>query len=90
MGESEPIEFTREDADRLTRIETTQGEFGEKMDQALELMIDHAKKHTLLEIAVDRNTRFRQNFIKTIIWVASSIAGSGLLAAGAKAVGLLG
>jgi len=90
MGESEPIEFTRDDADRLTRIETTQGDFSEKLDKILDLVVEHAKKHTELEIAVDRNTRFRRVCIKVGFWVLTSGGVAGLLTTGAKAMAWLG
>ena len=89
MTPNDSLEFTRDDADRLTRIETAQNNVAEKMDTVINLALQHAEQHKTLEIDIDRNTRFRKIVTNIAIWVATSSGLATLLAAGAKAIGWL-
>lgn len=79
-GKNEPVEFTRGDAETLVKIH-------DKIEQITEFIADHMIKHDTQDEEVESNTRFRKTTLKIMVWIFTSSAGLGLLAAGAKATG---
>ncbi len=83
-GENEPIQFTRGDADRITRIDGKQDDLHTKLDDIVDKLSEFAKSYNTLKVTVNRNRRFRRTFVKIALYVLSP---SGLIIVAAKAFG---
>lgn len=92
-GSNEPVEFTRNDAERLKVIEVKQSESHNKLDSISAkldaFLLAHVTKHVELDKRIEENARFRRIVVRVLVWMFTTSAGLGLLAAGAKAVGWL-
>lgn len=92
-GENEPIQFTRGDADRLTRLEdhtkklsSSIGNFIVKIEKYID---SHEQDNEETKDEVDANTRFRKTFKTVALWLVSSSAGILLLKTIAESFGLI-
>jgi len=87
-GDTESIQFTRGDAERIVNIEIRHGELHDKVDlmtENLNVFLEaHRVMHTELNVKVHRNTRFRRTVIKVGLW---ALAPTGTFAAVARAFG---
>jgi hypothetical protein len=92
-GSNEPVEFTRNDAERLKIIEVKQSESHTKLDNIDKkldaFLLAHVTKHSELDKRVEENARFRRVVVRVLLWVFTTGTGLGLLAAGTKAMGWL-
>ena len=92
-GNNEPVAFTRGDSNRLCVIETQQKQSHDKIDKLTSklntYLAAHDREHDHVNDRVGKNSRFRRGATKVMLWVFTSSAGVGLLAAGARAMGWL-
>ena len=86
-GPNEPIEFTRGDAERLARMEQSQESVHTKLERIFSYFKKTDTRYDTLKETVDSNARFRRVVVRVFVWIFTTSAGLGLIAAGAKAMG---
>ena len=92
-GPNESVEFTRADAERIQAIELRQKVGNESLNKLIKrfdsfITLQHTER-TVLNKQVNKNSRFRRNTVKVLLWLLTTCTGSSLLAIGAKAMGWL-